>query len=54
VDVEGYSHEETAEILDVAVGTVKSRTSRARLMVRQRLETVDPTGKPGTVRTDRK
>jgi RNA polymerase sigma-70 factor (ECF subfamily) len=37
VDVEGYTHEEAAEVLEVAVGTVKSRTSRARRMIRERL-----------------
>jgi RNA polymerase sigma-70 factor, ECF subfamily len=30
VDLEGYSVEETARLLDVATGTVKSRCSRAR------------------------
>jgi len=37
VDVEQFSQEEVAEITDVAVGTVKSRTSRARAMLKQRL-----------------
>lgn len=37
VDVEGFSHEEVGEIMDVAVGTVKSRTSRARAALRKRL-----------------
>jgi RNA polymerase sigma-70 factor (ECF subfamily) len=37
VDVEGFSHEEVAEIMDVPVGTVKSRTSRARAALKQRL-----------------
>ena len=37
VDVEQLSHEEVAEIMDVAVGTVKSRTSRARSELRKRL-----------------
>ena len=34
VDVEGMSHESVAEILSVAPGTVKSRTSRARAKLR--------------------
>lgn len=37
VDVEQLSHEEVAEIMDVAVGTVKSRSSRARNNLRNRL-----------------
>ena len=38
VDVEGLSHEETGRIMDIAEGTVKSRTSRARETLRERLE----------------
>ncbi len=38
VDVEGYSQAEAADALDVPVGTIKSRTSRARRLLRQRLE----------------
>lgn len=34
VDVEGMAHEDVAEILGVACGTVKSRTSRARAKLR--------------------
>jgi RNA polymerase sigma-70 factor (ECF subfamily) len=37
-DVEELSQEEVAEITDVAVGTVKSRTSRARDLLRDRLQ----------------
>jgi RNA polymerase sigma-70 factor (ECF subfamily) len=37
VDVEQLSHEEVAEVTDVAVGTVKSRSSRARAAMRQTL-----------------
>ncbi len=37
VDVEQLSHEEVAKITDVATGTVKSRTSRARSTLRQKL-----------------
>ena len=37
VDVEDFSHEEVAGITDVAVGTVKSRTSRARATLREQL-----------------
>ncbi len=36
-DVEGYSYEEIAEITGVAIGTVKSRISRARMKVRDYL-----------------
>ena len=37
VDVEQMSQEEVAEVTGVAVGTVKSRTSRARLALKERL-----------------
>ncbi len=37
IDVEQLSQEEVAEITGVAVGTVKSRTSRARMELRRRL-----------------
>ncbi len=36
-DVEGYKHEEIAEVLDVPVGTTKSRLSRARKALRGEL-----------------
>ncbi|MDD4889375.1 MAG: sigma-70 family RNA polymerase sigma factor [Phycisphaerae bacterium] len=37
VDIEDYSHDEAAAILGVPTGTVKSRTSRARRMIQDRL-----------------
>ena len=36
-DVQGLSYEEAAEVLEVAVGTVKSRLSRARAQLRDEL-----------------
>ena len=36
-DVEGYKHEEIADVLGVAVGTSKARLSRARALLRQAL-----------------
>jgi RNA polymerase sigma-70 factor (ECF subfamily) len=36
-DVEGFGHEEIAEMLDVAVGTSKARLSRARARLRDSL-----------------
>ncbi len=38
IDVEQYSQEDVAQITGVAVGTVKSRTSRARAILKQQLE----------------
>lgn len=38
VDLEGFSYVETAEILQVPVGTVMSRLSRARARLRDRLD----------------
>ena len=37
VDVEDMSHDDVAEVMEVAVGTVKSRTSRARAALRDSL-----------------
>ena len=39
-DVEGYTHEEIANVLGVAEGTCKSRLSVARAQLRQKLATV--------------
>jgi len=36
-DVEQFSHNDIAELMAVAVGTVKSRTSRARAMLKSKL-----------------
>lgn len=37
VDVEGMDHKEAANVLDIPVGTVKSRAHRGRSMLRQEL-----------------
>jgi RNA polymerase sigma-70 factor (ECF subfamily) len=52
VDVEGYPVAEVAEILDVPVGTVKSRCSRGRARLAELLGHLQPPGnppRPGTV-----
>jgi RNA polymerase sigma-70 factor (ECF subfamily) len=36
-DVEGYKHEEIAELLQVTAGTSKSQLHRARMVLRQYL-----------------
>lgn len=41
-DVEGYTHEDIAELLGIEPGTSKSQLSRARALLRARLE--DPKG----------
>jgi RNA polymerase sigma-70 factor (ECF subfamily) len=40
-DVEGLDHEEVSEIMEVAVGTVKSRVSRARARLKTMLSAYD-------------
>ena len=49
VDMEGYSVAEAAEVLDCAVGTVKSRCSRGRARLAEALAPVlgEPPGEPG-------
>jgi RNA polymerase sigma-70 factor (ECF subfamily) len=42
VDIEGFSVEEAAAILDVPTGTVKSRCARARARLAQQLHELDP------------
>lgn len=36
--VEGYSHKEIGELLDISVGTSKSQFSRARMLLQQKLK----------------
>ncbi len=42
VVVEGMAYQDAADVLEVAVGTVRSRLSRAREALREALETVAP------------
>jgi RNA polymerase sigma factor (sigma-70 family) len=38
-DLEGFTYEEMAKILDIPIGTVRSRLHRARFILKQKLET---------------
>jgi RNA polymerase sigma-70 factor (ECF subfamily) len=37
-EMEGYSHREIAEALNISVGTSKSQLSKAKKMLRQKIE----------------
>jgi RNA polymerase sigma-70 factor (ECF subfamily) len=38
-DIEGFSYEEMAKILDIPIGTVRSRLHRARQILKEQLRT---------------
>ena len=38
-DLEGFTYEEMSKILDIPIGTVRSRLHRARNLLRERLKT---------------
>ncbi|RJQ83354.1 RNA polymerase sigma factor SigM [Pseudonocardiaceae bacterium YIM PH 21723] len=52
VDIEGYSVAETAQLLGIAEGTVKSRCSRGRLKLAKLLGHLRNQGEPGDVPPD--
>jgi RNA polymerase sigma-70 factor (ECF subfamily) len=53
VDMDGYQYEEAAEIMEVSVGTVKSRLNRARAKLRDCLQ-AHPEHLPASMRLDSK
>ena len=42
--LDGYSHKEIAEALNISVGTSKSNLARARMVLKQRIEEEQPNG----------
>lgn len=53
VDIEGFSVEEAAQILDVPTGTVKSRCARARARLAEQLYELDPRRERNATETPR-
>lgn len=51
-DVDGLDYQQIAEVLDLPVGTVKSRLFRARLALRQQLQEIDHPADPRPVRPE--
>jgi RNA polymerase sigma-70 factor (ECF subfamily) len=47
-EIHGLKIEEVAQLLGLPVGTVKSRSNRARLELAAVLQTLDPSFGPGT------